>query len=67
LQNEKSCSRGREDNLLIRKLFADERGQDLMEYGLLASFISVVALATIKLIGPLFVPLYESVKTALTP
>ena len=52
---------------MLRKLFADERGQDLIEYGLLAAFISVVALATIKLIGPLFVPLYESVKTALTP
>ncbi len=52
---------------MLKKLFEDERGQDIMEYGLLAAFISVVALATIKLIGPLFEPLYESVKTALTP
>jgi Flp pilus assembly pilin Flp len=52
---------------LLRKLVADERGQDIMEYGLLAAFISVVALATIKLIGPLFAPLFELVKTALTP
>jgi Flp pilus assembly pilin Flp len=52
---------------LLRKLLTDERGQDLMEYGLLAAFISIAALAIIQLIGPLFVPLYESVKTALTP
>jgi len=52
---------------LLRKLLVDERGQDLMEYGLLAAFVSIVALATIKLIGPLFVPLYESVKAAFNP
>lgn len=52
---------------MIRKLFADERGQDIAEYGLLAAFISIVALATIKLIGPLFIPLYESVKAAFEP
>jgi Flp pilus assembly pilin Flp len=50
----------------LRNLFKDERGQDIIEYGLLASFISIVALATIKLIGPLIVPLYEAVKAALT-
>ena len=52
---------------MLKKFFEDERGQDIMEYGLLASFISIVSLATIQLIGPLVVPLYESVKTALTP
>jgi len=47
-------------------LFKDERGQDIIEYGLLASLISIAALATIQLIGPLIVPLYEAVQAALT-
>lgn len=50
----------------LRSIFRDEQGQDLMEYGLLAVFISVAALATIKLIGPLIAPLYEAVKAVLT-
>jgi Flp pilus assembly pilin Flp len=50
----------------LRNLFKDERGQDIIEYGLLASLISIVALATIKLIGSLIVPLYEAVEAALT-
>jgi Flp pilus assembly pilin Flp len=51
----------------FRNLFADERGQDMVEYALLASFISIVAIAAIKLIGPLVVTIYNGVVTALTP
>jgi Flp pilus assembly pilin Flp len=51
----------------FRNLFADERGQDMVEYALLASFISIVAIAAIKLIGPLVVTVYNGVVTALTP
>lgn len=29
-----------------------EDGQDLVEYGLLASFVSIAAIATIALVGP---------------
>jgi len=50
----------------IRNLFDDERGQDMIEYGLLASFISIVSLATIKLIGPLVAALYDSVIAAMS-
>jgi Flp pilus assembly pilin Flp len=50
----------------LRNLLKDEQGQDLMEYGLLAVFISIAALAIIKLIGPLIVPLYEAIKAVLT-
>jgi len=49
----------------LRNLFKDEEGQDLIEYGLLASFISIAALVTIRLIGPLIVPLYEAIEAAL--
>jgi len=52
---------------LIRRFLQNESGQDLIEYGLLAAFVSIVALATIKLIGPLITPLYEKVQAAFTP
>ncbi len=50
----------------LRNLFKDEKGQDLIEYGLLASFISIAALVTIRLLGPLIVPLYEAIQAALS-
>lgn len=52
---------------MIRRFLQNESGQDLIEYGLLAAFVSIVALATIKLIGQLITPLYEKVQSALTP
>lgn len=52
---------------MLRNFFNDERGQDMVEYALLASFISIVAIATIKLIGPLVQTIYTNVQTALTP
>jgi Flp pilus assembly pilin Flp len=51
----------------MRSLLADERGQDMVEYALLASFISIVAIVAIKLIGPLVSTIYDNVVTALTP
>jgi Flp pilus assembly pilin Flp len=52
---------------LLKEIIGREEGQDLIEYGLLAAFISVVALVAIKAIGPLIVPLYEAVVAAITP
>jgi Flp pilus assembly pilin Flp len=52
---------------IIGQIIRDESGQDLIEYGLLALFISIVALVTIKVIGPLIVPLYQGVLDALQP
>ena len=52
---------------IIRQLACDESGQDLIEYGLLALFISIVALVTLKLIAPLIAPFYQAVINALTP
>jgi len=49
------------------KFLKDERGQDMVEYALLAAFISIIAIATIKIIGPLVNNIYVSVKEALTP
>ena len=50
----------------LKNLFRDERGQDMIEYGLLGSLISIAALVVIKLLGPLIVPLYEAIEAALT-
>ena len=51
----------------LRNLFKDERGQDMVEYALLASFISIVAIATLRLIGPLVLAIYNGIEAALTP
>lgn len=37
----------------VARVLCEENGNDLVEYGLLASFISIVSLITIRLIGPL--------------
>ena len=52
---------------IIRRLVRDESGQDLIEYGLLALFVSIVAIVTLKLIAPLIAPYYEKIIEALTP
>ncbi len=55
---------------MLKRLYnflKDEKGQDIVEYGLLASIVSIAALVTIRLIGPLIVPLYEAVEAALSP
>jgi pilus assembly protein Flp/PilA len=36
---------------IIRKLWRDDDGQDLLEYGLLASLIAVVAIAAVSSVG----------------
>jgi Flp pilus assembly pilin Flp len=51
---------------MLRKLFYDESGQDMVEYALLASFISIVAIATLRLIGPLVDGIYQEIETALS-
>jgi Flp pilus assembly pilin Flp len=51
---------------MLKKLFKDEAGQDMVEYAILAAFISIAAITVIRLIGPLIVTIYTSVKNALT-
>ncbi len=49
----------------LRRLLADERGQDIVEYGVLAAFVSVAAVATIRTIGPLVAALWTGIIAAL--
>jgi len=51
----------------INNFLRDEEGQDIIEYALLAFFISIVAIIAIKAIGPLVNTIYQSVSAALTP
>ncbi len=51
----------------LRNLFRDEKGQDMVEYALLASFISIVAILVIREIGPLVNDIYVAIRDALTP
>jgi len=36
---------------MFKAIIHDERGQDLIEYGLLGSFISISAIATLRIVG----------------
>ncbi len=51
---------------MLSKLIRDEKGQDMVEYALLASFISIVAIATLRLIGPLVDGIYQDIEDALS-
>jgi Flp pilus assembly pilin Flp len=53
-------------SLFIRFVCRDE-GQDLIEYGLLGAFISIVSLVAIRAIGPLVNALYVTIQGALAP
>ena len=49
----------------FKGLLQGEAGQDLTEYALLAGFISIAALATIRLIGPLVSALWVIIHGAI--
>ena len=46
-------------------LWRDTRGQDMIEYALLAALISIVAIAIIILVGPYLKDLFQDVVNAL--
>lgn len=50
----------------LSKLIREEKGQDMVEYALLAAFISIVAIVTIRNIGPLVDAVYQNVQAALS-
>lgn len=51
---------------MLNRFIRNEKGQDMVEYALLASFISIVAIATLRLIGPLVNAIYVAIQAALT-
>ena len=50
---------------LIR-FWREDSGQDMVEYGLLAAFISIVAIAALRAIGPLVNAVFVRIQAALT-
>ncbi len=63
---QQTCGCETEEDPVLRKLIRREEGQDLIEYAVLAAFISVIAIVTVKSIGPLVDALYLAVSTALS-
>ena len=51
---------------MLKKLLRDERGEDMIEYALLAAFISIIAVAAVKLVGGKIVTIFGNILTALT-
>ncbi len=51
---------------LFLRLIRDDRGQDVIEYALLAAFISVVAILLIGQIGTGVNTMYNTVQTAVS-
>ena len=52
---------------VLKSFIRDESGQDMVEYGLLAAFISVIAIIAIQAIGDLVSDKFDAVKAALEP
>ncbi len=50
----------------LRRLWKRDEGQDMIEYAVLAAFISIVAIAVIRLIGPLVTAIYQNIVNALS-
>ena len=50
----------------LKNLLRKEDGQDMVEYALLAAFISIIAIVTIRNIGPLVDAIYQNVEAALS-
>jgi Flp pilus assembly pilin Flp len=48
---------------LFNRFVREEEGQDIIEYALLAAFISIVALVVIETIGDDVLDIYSDVKT----
>ena len=49
----------------LKRFFREESGQDMVEYGLLAAFISIVAIAALQAIGPLVNAVFVAIQNAL--
>ncbi|MDH3216692.1 MAG: Flp family type IVb pilin [Candidatus Krumholzibacteria bacterium] len=49
----------------LKRLLRQDEGQDMVEYGLLAAFISIVAIAALQAIGPLVNAVYVNIQNAL--
>ncbi len=49
----------------LKRFVREDDGQDMIEYALLGAFISIVAIATLRLIGPAVLGVYDAIQAAL--
>jgi Flp pilus assembly pilin Flp len=50
----------------LKRMLRNDEGQDMVEYGLLGAFISIVAIAALRAIGPLVNAIYVNIQNALS-
>ena len=51
---------------MLKKFIRDERGEDIIEYALLAAFISIFAILAVKAVGGKVLTIFNNIVTALT-
>ena len=49
----------------VKRFFADERGSNAIEYGLIASLIAVAIIAAVEAVGDELITLFTAITTAL--
>lgn len=49
----------------FKALWADESGQDLVEYALLLALIAIVVIAAVELLGPIIAQIFTDIGTEL--
>ena len=49
----------------FKALWADESGQDLVEYALLVALIAIVVIAALNILGPMIATVFENIATNL--
>lgn len=49
----------------LKRFLHEDQGQDMVEYGLLAAFIAVVAITAIQELGDKIVTVFNNIKNAL--
>ena len=51
---------------MLKRLFKDERGEDLIEYALLVALIAIVVIAILELVGPAIGSVFQKIVDELT-
>ncbi|MCL7972470.1 MAG: Flp family type IVb pilin [marine benthic group bacterium] len=49
----------------FKALWADESGQDLVEYALLVALIAIVVIAALRILGPIIATVFQNIATNL--
>ncbi len=48
-------------------LWADESGQDLVEYALLVALIAIIVIAALRLLGPIIATVFNNISDLIHP